>query len=175
KHIKLRVRAVRFSIDAGRFGIGLADRLLGFAIRLRADAVQLALLLATNLRAGAVPLRAVTRRNPPALRNHAFVDPLLDLTDIVNALNPHIDELDAQRGYVLPRPLDHERGQGITPQALLWGHLLHCGGHRGVRLHFRHHALFLWGPSLLERLRRQLTGKRADGLDQQMATDDIAG
>src|SRR4029453_14331620 len=74
-------------------------------------------LLATNLRAGAVPFGAVTRRNPPALRNHAFVDSLLDLTDVVNALNPNIDDLDAQRGHVLPRPFDHECGQGITPQA----------------------------------------------------------
>src|SRR5262249_38986460 len=150
---------------------GLADNLLRFPVRLRAQTVQLALLLATNLRAGAVTFGAVTRRNPPALRNHAFVDALLDLTDVVNALNAHIDELDAQRGHVLSRPFDHQRSQGIAPQALLWGHILDRGWHRGVRLHFSRNALFLWGPSLLQCLRRQLTGKRADGLDQQMATD----
>src|SRR5215510_11749039 len=64
QRIKLRVLAIRFSIDAGRFGIGLADNLLGFPVRLRAQAVQLALLLATNLGAGAVPFGAVTRCNP---------------------------------------------------------------------------------------------------------------
>src|SRR5262249_11763559 len=163
------------SIDAGRIRIRLADGLLGLTIRLRAYAVQLALLLATNLGAGAVAFGAVPRRNPPALRNHAFVDPLLDLTDVVNALDPHIDELDAQIGHVLPPLFDHQRGQGIAPQALLRGHILHRGWHRGVRLHFRRHTLFLWGPSLLQRLRRQLAGKRADSLDQQVATDDIAG
>src|SRR5262245_28882954 len=132
KRIKLRVLAIGFSVDAGRFGIGLADGLLGFAIRLRAYAVQLALLLATNLGAGAIAFRAVTRRNPPALGNHAFVDPLLDLTHIVDALDTYIDELDAQIGHVLPRLLDHQRGQGIAPQARLWGHVLHHGRRRGI-------------------------------------------
>src|SRR5207244_5345143 len=158
----------RFGIDAGGFGVRLADGLLGLTIRLRAYAVQLALLLATNLGAGAVTFGAVTRRNPPALRNHALVDPLFHLTHVVDALDPHINELDAQIGHVLPRLFDHQRGQRITSQALLWGHILHRGRHRGVRLHFSRHTLFLWGPSLLQRLRRQFTGKRAYGLDQQV-------
>src|SRR4030095_5344538 len=41
--INPRLLAIRFGIDAGRFGVRLANGLLGFAIRLRADAVQLAL------------------------------------------------------------------------------------------------------------------------------------
>src|SRR5215470_11611601 len=53
KGIKLRVLAIRFGIDAGRFGVRLADRLLGFTIRLRAYAVQLAFFLAADLGAGA--------------------------------------------------------------------------------------------------------------------------
>src|SRR5262249_16404700 len=52
KRIKFRVLAICLGIDASRFGIGLADGLLGFPVCLRAYAVQLALLLATNLGAG---------------------------------------------------------------------------------------------------------------------------
>ena len=44
-----------------------------------------------------------------------FVDPLLDLTDVVDALDTHIDELDAQIGHVLPSLFDHQRGQRIAP------------------------------------------------------------
>ena len=51
KRVKLRVLAIRFGVDAGRFGVRLADGLLGLTVRLRADAVQ----LATNPGAGAVP------------------------------------------------------------------------------------------------------------------------
>src|SRR5215475_10813450 len=54
KRIKLRVLAIRFGIDAGCFGIRLADGLLGLPIRLRAYAIQLTLLLATNLGTGAI-------------------------------------------------------------------------------------------------------------------------
>src|SRR5262249_54384784 len=60
------------------------------------------------------------------------------------------------------------------PQALLWGDLLYRGWRRGVRLHLSRNALFFWGPSLLQCLSRQFTGKRAYGLDQQVAADDIA-
>src|SRR5712692_833893 len=54
KRIKLRVLAIRLGIDAGRFRVRLADDLLRFPIRPRAQAVQLALFLATNLGAGTV-------------------------------------------------------------------------------------------------------------------------
>src|SRR4030095_5157603 len=161
-------------IDAGGFGIRLADGLLGLPIRLRAYAVQLALLLAANLCAGGLAFRAETRRNPPALRNHPLIDPLLDLTHIVDTLDAHIDEFDAEIGQVLAPPLDHQGGEGLASQALLWAHVPRRGWRRGVRLPGSRRPLFLWGPSLLQRLHRQLAGKRADGLDQQVATDDIA-
>src|SRR6476619_7424988 len=79
KRIKFRILAIRFGIDAGCLGVRLANGLLGFAIRLRADAVQLALLLASNLGAGAVTFGAAPGRNPPTLRNHALVDLPLDI------------------------------------------------------------------------------------------------
>src|SRR6266545_5165088 len=107
KRIKLRILTIRLGINAGRFRVRLADSLLRFPVRLRAQAVQLALLLTTNLGAGPIPFGPVPRRNTPALRNHPFIDPLLHLTDIVDTLDPYIDELDAQRGQVLLRPFDH--------------------------------------------------------------------
>src|SRR5262249_4294787 len=59
KRIKLGVLAIRFGIDAGGFGVRLTAGLLGLAVCLRADAVQLALLLAANLGAGPVAFGAV--------------------------------------------------------------------------------------------------------------------
>mgnify|MGYP003587877565 CR=1 FL=1 len=71
---------------------------LGFAIRLRTYAVQLAFFLTADLGAGAIAFRAQTRRNPPALRNHALIDLLLYLASVVDALDAHIDEFDAEIG-----------------------------------------------------------------------------
>src|SRR5262249_15616939 len=92
KGVKLPNLPTRFGIDPGGFGVRLAAGLLGLTVRFRAYAVQLALLLAANLGAGAVAFRAVTGRNASALRNHALIDPLLHLAHIVDALDAHIDE-----------------------------------------------------------------------------------
>src|SRR5690606_29399377 len=95
-----RVLPVSLAVDARRPGVGLTDDLLRAALGLRADLAQVALHGAQDLLASAFALRAEARRDTLPLRDHAALDLLAHGIDVVDALDAHVDELDAERGHL---------------------------------------------------------------------------
>jgi hypothetical protein len=84
-----------------------AADLLGLALGLGADGAQLALHLAENLLAAPLALRAETLGDGLALGDHAALHLLANRLDVVDPLDAHIVQHDAELRHQPPRPLEN--------------------------------------------------------------------
>src|SRR5690606_27131202 len=105
--VELRVLAEGLTVNACRFGIGLADDLFGFARGLGANAAQLALHVAENLLAPALALGTEPRRDTLSLGDHAVLDLGTHRVDVVDASDAYVHELDPQAGHQLGGRCEH--------------------------------------------------------------------
>src|SRR5690606_5428052 len=90
-----------------RLRVGLADDLLRAPLGLRADAPQLPLHIAEDLLAAAFAFRAEARRDAAPPRDHPLLDLLSHGVDVVDALDPDADALDAEPRHQPRRGLEH--------------------------------------------------------------------
>src|SRR5690606_8542184 len=85
------------AVDARRLGVGLAADLLRPPLAVGEDAPLLALGLAVDLGAAPGAFGAELLGDALALGDHPILDLAADLVDVVEALDAHVDQLDAER------------------------------------------------------------------------------
>jgi hypothetical protein len=116
--VELRVRAVGAAVDARRLGVGLADDLLRLARGFGADGGELALHVAQDFLALALAFRAEALGDALPFGDHAVLDLHAHRVDVIDALQAHVDQLDAEPGHQARGGGQHFLFQPGT--ALLW-------------------------------------------------------
>ena len=94
--VELGVLAVGPGVDGGGLGVGGALHLLGRLVARRRGAEHVALLLAADLGRAALAFGAAALGDALALGDHPLEDLLLHALDVVDALEAHVHELDAE-------------------------------------------------------------------------------
>src|SRR5690606_39155901 len=158
ERIELGILAERLAVDPRRFRVGGTDDLLRAPLGLRANPPELPLHLAENLLAAAFAFRAEARRDAAPLRDHSLFDLLAHLVDIVDALDPDVDQLDAELRHQARRGLEHLVLELLA--TLLWA----------LEVGFRERVDFLLG----ELRDVDLPVGRADDLLELGVRDDVA-
>src|SRR5439155_2213127 len=153
--VEVRITAIGAGVDRGRLRVRGALDLLGRLVPGGAGREHVALLLAANLRRPPLAFGPAALRDALALRNHALEDLLLDGVDVVDALEAHVHQLDAELGRDPGGLLQDDLGDLAPPH-----------GHRGHGLR---------GPDARQLL-RQLEGTvaRTDHLDQVEGGDRVS-
>src|SRR5688572_23525037 len=121
--VQLGVATVGLGVDRGGLGVGLAHGLLGLLVGLGLDPLELALLLAADLRALPLPLRTVAVGDALALGDHPLEDLGLHRLHVVDALDLHVHQLYAVFGHHLGGVVEDEAGD-LVPPLLHVAHLL---------------------------------------------------
>src|SRR6185312_3155017 len=93
--VEVAVFRIRLRVDLGRLGVARAADLLGVPVGFGQDYSALAVGVCPDARELLVSLRAKLRGDALALLAHAVVDRFADLFRKLDALDAHIDDLDA--------------------------------------------------------------------------------
>ena len=113
--VEVGVAVVGGGVDVGGLGVGLAADLLGLPVRFRLDDAELPLLLAGDPRRLARPFGAVELGDPLPLGDHPGVDLLAHGLDVVDLLDPEVEDLDAEVAGAAAGVLEDLLGQLVAP------------------------------------------------------------